>query len=578
MKVRINFYDELITINIPKDYITFKQEIGTRYSIDSIDVDELIIFFNDSTNQRFNISNADEFKKAMELFQELTKKKAKLPDILLEVSEKSMLFQREIENSKLDLNNFQLENQKQQEEKEKVLKELLEKEKIERELKEAEEEKERQRQIQEEERQRQIQEEERQRQIQEELERQRQIQEEERRRKEDEEIRIRKQRESALREKLNEMKNKLEKEKAKFEEKCLVECDKNVQKAEEKIEINIKENNKIVEEIKDKKSEEIASNKKDKKEHKMNKEGKDKKEKKEKKEKKQKSPKKESIKDQFPSDKEKKKEAKKAKKEKEKEKEEVKFGEEIDPEFSLILSKVINENMESAKDKILKKAIKEASKIFEKAKKSQVSSQNSMFSSTNVIHANLTCDGCKMYPIVGNRYKCTICENFDYCDLCEEKFAEIHNHPFLKIRKPEIAPVKIVCAIKDSLPNFVPPKEEKINFNSEENSIKGSEPEIIKCAIFGEQPNLNESPTFFTKVKNAVKEIPNNIMKIEGIIQQGVNNLIHSESEERRKFRPLIEVARQNYSLDNITDDQLLDALVVSQGNVDDAIGLLFTE
>ena len=56
-----------------------------------------------------------------------------------------------------------------------------------------------------------------------------------------------------------------------------------------------------------------------------------------------------------------------------------------------------------------------------------------------VIHKNVRCDGCKKYPITGIRYKCTICHNFDYCEDCEKKFNKEHNHPFLKIRKLELA-------------------------------------------------------------------------------------------------------------------------------------------
>ena len=56
-----------------------------------------------------------------------------------------------------------------------------------------------------------------------------------------------------------------------------------------------------------------------------------------------------------------------------------------------------------------------------------------------VIHKNVRCDGCKKYPITGIRYKCTICHNFHYCEDCEKKFNKEHNHPFLKIRKPELA-------------------------------------------------------------------------------------------------------------------------------------------
>ena len=54
------------------------------------------------------------------------------------------------------------------------------------------------------------------------------------------------------------------------------------------------------------------------------------------------------------------------------------------------------------------------------------------------VHRNVTCDGCGMYPLIGIRYKCSICDNFDYCENCEELFKNEHNHPFFKIYKPSM--------------------------------------------------------------------------------------------------------------------------------------------
>ena len=65
------------------------------------------------------------------------------------------------------------------------------------------------------------------------------------------------------------------------------------------------------------------------------------------------------------------------------------------------------------------------------------------------IHHGYICDGCEMDPIVGNRYKCIVCNDFDYCEACEEKFRDQHKHPFLKIYKPSMDPISLNCVIPD---------------------------------------------------------------------------------------------------------------------------------
>ena len=63
-----------------------------------------------------------------------------------------------------------------------------------------------------------------------------------------------------------------------------------------------------------------------------------------------------------------------------------------------------------------------------------------------VVHPGVICDGCNG-PIVGVRYKCTICEDFDYCEKCEEKNNGEHGHPLLKIQSPDMCPVAIKCIL-----------------------------------------------------------------------------------------------------------------------------------
>jgi hypothetical protein len=53
-----------------------------------------------------------------------------------------------------------------------------------------------------------------------------------------------------------------------------------------------------------------------------------------------------------------------------------------------------------------------------------------------VLHRGVECDGCQMFPIQGNRYKCFACPDYDLCEICEEASKHPIDHPMLKIRSP----------------------------------------------------------------------------------------------------------------------------------------------
>jgi len=49
-------------------------------------------------------------------------------------------------------------------------------------------------------------------------------------------------------------------------------------------------------------------------------------------------------------------------------------------------------------------------------------------------HPSVTCSGCGMTPIVGNRYSCVYCRNLNYCEKCEEEKGFSHGHPLYKFK------------------------------------------------------------------------------------------------------------------------------------------------
>jgi hypothetical protein len=61
--------------------------------------------------------------------------------------------------------------------------------------------------------------------------------------------------------------------------------------------------------------------------------------------------------------------------------------------------------------------------------------------SSSVAHGNVRCDGCNVFPIVGPRYNCTVCPDFDLCATCEASSVHPAEHPLLKFRQPVNAQV-----------------------------------------------------------------------------------------------------------------------------------------
>uniref|UniRef100_A0A8C4NCA0 Uncharacterized protein n=1 Tax=Eptatretus burgeri TaxID=7764 RepID=A0A8C4NCA0_EPTBU len=51
-------------------------------------------------------------------------------------------------------------------------------------------------------------------------------------------------------------------------------------------------------------------------------------------------------------------------------------------------------------------------------------------------HPTVTCDGCHVYPIIGPRYKCRNCDDFDFCENCFKGKKHTVRHLFDRINEP----------------------------------------------------------------------------------------------------------------------------------------------
>jgi len=113
-------------------------------------------------------------------------------------------------------------------------------------------------------------------------------------------------------------------------------------------------------------------------------------------------------------------------KEKSKENKEAKEKDEIRKSINSAVTNELNKSMQTIKDQVIETAIKEAVKVFE-------SSLNFKPVVNRTVHKTVTCNECSMYPIIGNRYKCTVCLDYDLCEACENKESN-HKHTMLKYK------------------------------------------------------------------------------------------------------------------------------------------------
>ena len=231
-------------------------------------------------------------------------------------------------------------------------------------------------------------------------------------------------------------------------------------------------------------------------------------------------------------------------------------GNDIITSFFESVNKMLSKNFKKMKAKIEKKTQKLVSYLF-KEKPEKESKQE-----PKAIHQKFTCDGCNVGPIQGIRYKCTVCEDFDFCESCEELNKNTHTHPFIKIRCPEIAPVKIICAIAED-PVEDKPKDVK-PYQSVETNLT-----VDKFFEQLEKKNIKEEKEVKTETSGKdVVEKPKVVVE-EKKVENDMKTL-------RFTFGHQLNILKTSFELYGIPDEKILNALKQCKGNIDDALALLF--
>ncbi|KYQ93969.1 hypothetical protein DLAC_04860 [Tieghemostelium lacteum] len=85
----------------------------------------------------------------------------------------------------------------------------------------------------------------------------------------------------------------------------------------------------------------------------------------------------------------------------------------------------ISENdFDVVQNSILQLQCKESTAIIAKPKQQPQIEQLQQHNTS--VHKGVKCDGCDIYPIIGERFKCIACDNYDLCLTCKQKGDAVH--------------------------------------------------------------------------------------------------------------------------------------------------------
>ena len=248
----------------------------------------------------------------------------------------------------------------------------------------------------------------------------------------------------------------------------------------------------------------------------------------------------------------------------------------MEKKVKMLVELSVNESIEKVKKEIIQKAVDEA--LFNlnvsKPKECPMTKLNNCMFKNNEpkdVHIGYICDGCKKGPIVGIRYKCTVCFDFDYCEDCEEKLGLVHNHNFIKIRNS----VRPYNCFKPS--NIVTNEDKKSNpplFNNFQ--------ELVKNTFNALEKNIDLSKSD-KKAKSKSKLIEKNEKKV-------VDEIVIDDVKENKSIEVPEEITTKEekdiyyYQAENLIDilglntevEKLAEELRKVQGNVDSLASVVF--
>ena len=157
------------------------------------------------------------------------------------------------------------------------------------------------------------------------------------------------------------------------------------------------------------------------------------------------------------------------------------------------------------------------------------------------VHIGISCNNCNCENIIGPRYKCTVCPNYNLCSKCEEISNHDINHIFVKIKKPNYNENLNI----DSTLTY---KTEGLNFSFSPASLRFKRDSVnIQDILLTNTGRINWKKGFYFKCLEDFSELIGNKVIFNTKLDPGKEIHVQLSFEKKKNEESLSQINKNDY-------------------------------
>ncbi len=157
------------------------------------------------------------------------------------------------------------------------------------------------------------------------------------------------------------------------------------------------------------------------------------------------------------------------------------------------------------------------------------------------VHIGISCNNCNCENIIGPRYKCTVCPNYNLCSKCEEISNHDINHIFVKIKKPNYNE-------KLNIDSTLTYKTEGLNFSFSPAFLRFKRDSVnIQDILLTNTGRINWKKGFYFKCLEDFSELIGNKVIFNTKLDPGKEIHVQLSFEKKKNEESLSQINKNDY-------------------------------